>query len=412
MKPILLLLFTVFVLNTVFAVENYSPAVSPKDNYLQDALTPEHFERNKQVPLLLSDDSESLAATEQSLLNNPQLLQRVMESALMRRSIPQIKAVLPIYQKVNYADPILVNYAQALINHNEGNYEQAIDFYRQILAKQPDLSPIRYSLAIALYQNKQFANALQQFEKLQSLDLPEPMKNSVNNAVTAIKQEEDWRFDVNFYIKQEKNINNAPTQRTLKFGSGQFIFAEPEKATGIHLDLGAHKRFNWESDWYSSLHFNLNGDYFWDNKEYNDINLRAGFATGYENARLTAEIEPFVRKRFFGNASYSSTIGAETYFKYRLTPQFSLSNTTSFAYEKFDNRHHLNGRRQFTNLMALYIPDAEQYWFVGANLFNSTARYRDDSFINKGVYLGWGQEWYKGMSSKLVLSPSKVENKV
>ncbi len=399
---------------TVFAKE-YKAEIMPKDDYQKEMTLPDNQLSQKEVAPITADTNKTdkpPVVTEESLLKNPQLLQRAMESVLMQRNIDHIKVVLPIYKKSDYADPILIHYAEALIHHSEGDFAQAISAYREILAKEPDLFAIRYGLATALYQNKQFGNALQQFEKLQSTDkLPQAMQSSVKSAITAIQRQEDWQFYANFYFRKEDNINNAPKQRTLAVGNGQFTFDKPEKATGVHLDLSANKRFNLPNDYYTMFNASLNTDYFWDNKAYNDINLRTGVALGYENANVTAELEPFVKKRFFGNHSYSATGGVKSYVKYKINPKVSLSNTTSLSYEKFADRHHLNGQRQFTNFTALYIPNARQYWFAGLNAFNSKAEQADDSFISKGAYIGWGQEWYKGVSSKLFLSVNQKKYK-
>ncbi len=388
--------------------KDYPTETKPKTYYQENNIALDNLQLTNEQMTPFQNTTEELEITEETLLANPQLLQRTMESTLMRRSIAQIKAVLPIYKKSEYADPILIHYANALINHSEGRYKKAVDSYREILVQEPDLFPIRYSLATALYQSKQFDAALQQFEKLRAAPLPKKMATSVNQAITAIKRQEDWQFSLNFFIKREKNINDAPKQRIMQLGKGAYFkFDKPEKANGIHLDLGASKRFNLQNAWYSKLRLNLNSDYFWDNKKYNDLHLRAGLALGYQNSQLTAEIEPFARKRFFSNRAYSTTLGAKSWINYRFNPKFSLSNTTSIAYEKFDTRHHLNGGRQFTSMMGVYTPSAKQSWFAGASYYRHKARDLDDHFNSKGIFLGWGQVWPKGLSSKILLSANE-----
>ncbi len=399
----------------VLFAKQYTPEKKPKIDYQQEALS--HTILSQQTQPTNSDSlnsqkqkSKALVVTEASLLANPQLLQRTMESVLMQRNIAHIKVVLPIYKKSKYADPVLINYGEALVAHSEGNFKQAIGAYRSVLAKEPDLFPIRYGLATALYQNKQYGIALQQFEKLQATKkLPKSLQSSVASAIKSIKRQEEWQFYANFYFRKEDNINDAPKQRTL---GKHFTFEKPEKATGIHLDLVVNKRINLANDYYLNPNASLNTDYFWDNQSYNYSVLRTGLGIGTQQANLAMEMEPFAKKTFaFGNKPYSTTAGVKTYIKYQFNPQFSLSNTTSLSYEKFDKRHHLDGQRQFTNFTAFYTPNAKQYWFAGVNAFNNEAKGDEDSFISKGAYIGWGQEWYKGISSKVLLSLNKKNHR-
>lgn len=393
--------------------KQYTPEKKPNINYETDYRSAiDNPLKNKVEPIAdqKQNTDNAITVTEESLLANPQLLQRTMESVLMQRNISHIKVVLPIYKKSEYADPVLIHYGQALIAHSEGDFKQAIGAYRSVLAKEPDLFPIRYGLATALYQNKQFGNALQQFEKLQATDkLPKPLQSSVTSAIKAIKRQEEWQFYANLYFRQEDNINGVP--KTKRHGAWT-INEKPQKATGIHLDLSASKHINLTNNFYLNPNISLNTDYFWDNKSYNYSVLQAGLGIGKQNTNLIVEVEPFAKKIFaFGNKPYSTTAGAKTYIKYQFSPQFNLSNTTSISYEKFDARKHLNGQRQFTNFTASYTPNAKQYWFVGANIFSSEAQGDDDSFISKGAYIGWGQEWYKGISSKVLLSVNHKNHK-
>lgn len=360
----------------------------------------------------LQNNSANKNLTKQNLIANPQLLQRVMEVSLIKKSIANIKAVLPVYQQSSYADPVLINYAKALIQHSEGNFDIAIDSYKEVLSQQPGLANIRYGLAVALYQNKQFNSALSQFTKLKSeTDLSLNVKQSIDQAITAINQQEDWQFSANFYFKREKNINNAPVNATKKWGNGVFIFQKPQKANGIHIDLAASKRFNLNDDWYSRLRLNANGNYYINNKRYNEMNLKAGLALGYQNKKWNTEIEPFIKKRFFSNKPYSTNIGAKMNIHHQVNKNFSVTNTASLAYEKFDERHHLNGQRQYFGFVANYQPNPKQLWFAGYGWLNSKAKYLDDSYTNNNVFLGWAQEWPKGISSKVVLSKNVEKHK-
>lgn len=393
-----------------------TPSVSaPDDDYttISEAAIAESTPAAVEATTALPEKkrTKAQAVSEAELLANPALLQRAMESTLFNKNIAQIRVVLPIYEKMPQADKVLINYGKALINHDDGNYKSAIDGYRAVLAEQPQLSAVRFYLAMALYRDKQTDAALAQFEKLQSEDLPESIAKPVAAGIEAINAQTDWQFNFNAYYQVDDNINDAPSQSQIPYGSGTLTFPQAEKAHGIHLDMGASKRFNLPRHLYSTLRFQLNSDYYWDNHDYDDLTLRAGTGLGYQNAKLTAELEPFVKKRYFGGEAYSYNVGAKTVLSYRITPKLRLTNVSEFSEEHFDARKHLNGARKFTSLSATYTTNPRQYFAAGFNFFDSDARDADDSYRVKGFFLGWGQEWYKGISSKLTLSTSKREHK-
>lgn len=388
----------------VWAVD-YQPDNQPDDRVIEANITQHRLQ--KPVKPTFSDSKKAIEINEKELLNKPALLKRAMQSVLLSKQIDGLAVVLPIYQKLPDADTVLIDYGQALLAQANGQLNHAIDNYRRVIAKQPTMSVVRLDLATALYANRQVTAARDQLVRLQSEALPDSVAQFVKQTIEQIDREEDWQFGVSFYYRQEDNINNAPKQRKMVLGAGTLTFPEPEKAHGVHLALGAKKRFNLGQHLYGNLQLDAVSDYYWDNHAYDDLSLRAGIGLGYQNARLNTEIQPFVKKRFYGTKPYSLTTGASGLFSYRLTPRWKLSNHWEWSYEDFEQRKHLNGQRQFVGLSGVYIHSPQQYWSVGINYYNNDAKHKEDSYHRTGAFIGWGQEWQGGISSNLTLSASK-----
>ncbi len=351
--------------------------------------------------------AKAVEVDKKTLLANPALLKRAMYSVLLTQQIDGIRVILPIYRQLADADSLLITYAEALLAHYQGQLTRAINGYRQVIAKEPKMSVARLNLAMALYVNRQSMAARDQLTRLQSEQLPKPVAETVKQIIARIDREEDWQFDVNFYYRQENNINNAPEQSKMDYQGGQLTFQPPEKAHGLHLAFGAKKRFNLNDNLYTNLQLNADSDFFWDNHPYDDLSLRTGVGFGYQTAKFNAEIQPFIKKRFYGTQPYSLTAGAGGHFSYQLSPRWKLSNHWEWSYETFNQRKFLNGQRHFIGLSALYIPSPQQYWSAGINYYNSQAKYQEDQFYRTGMFIGWGQEWPKGLSSNLTLSAGR-----
>ncbi|PIE46285.1 MAG: hypothetical protein CSA45_00210 [Gammaproteobacteria bacterium] len=355
--------------------------------------------------------STAVEMDSQSLLANPALLKRAMHSVLVRQQIDGIAVILPIYRRLADADNVLITYAEALLAHSKGQLAIAINGYRQVIAKQPKMSAARLNLAMALYHNHQVMAARDQFVRLQNEKLPQPIANIIKQSIARIDRQEAWQFAVNFYYRQEDNINDVPEQQEITYGNNKWVFPEPKKAHGMHIALEAKKRFNLSDTLYSDLQFNANSDFFWDNHDYDDLSLRAGVGLGYQTATFNADIQPFVKKRFYGTNPYSLSTGANGHINYQLTPHWRLANYWEWSYEHFDNNKFLNGQRRFVSLSAVYIHNPQQYWTAGINYYDSGARGDDDSYYRKGAFASWGQEWPKGLSSNFVLSIGKRDHR-
>lgn len=406
-KYILLILFP-----TLLGAKTYQLNPVPESQILDKLKIQAVPKLTKEKPLINTRKKQKpIEIDSKTLLANPSLLKRAMNSVLLNQQIDGIKVVLPIYRKLTDADKLLITYAEALLAHNKGQLSTAIKNYRQLIAENPKLSFVRLNLAMALYHNHQSAAARNQLIRLQSEKLSLPVTNIIAQTLKRIDREEDWQFDVNFYYRQENNINNVPKQREIKYGSSRWTFPAPEKAHGIHLGLGAKKRFNLGDHIYSKLHFDASSDFYWDHHDYDDLSLRIGTGLGYQTAKFNAEIQPFLKKRFYGTKPYSLNTGATGYFSYQLSPQWKLSNHWEWSYEHFDKQKFLNGQRRFVALSALYIPTPQQYWSVGINYYDSQAQQDSDSYHRKGGFVAWGQEWPKGLSSSLMLSFGKRKHK-
>lgn len=403
MKKSLLLLLS----PTVLWALDYQPEVKPTEQFIEQSQSlaqPLSQSLTLSLPL---PNTEVLALDEKKLLDNPELLKRAMNSVVLTKQIEGIKVVLPIYQQLPDADSTLIRYAQSLLAHYQGKLTTAINGYRKIIAEHPEMSAVRLDLAMALQANQENEAAREQFTRLQSEDLPQPINALIADRLTEMSKEQAWRFNVDFYYRQENNINDAPEQQTRSLGGGVLIFPKAEKAHGFHLHLGANRRFNLDNNIYANVAFDASSDFYWDNHDYDDLTLKVASGVGYQDAKLTAEFQPFVKKRYFATEPYSITAGAGGLLSYRLTPKWRFSHYGEWSYETFEQRKHLNGQRQFSSLSAVYIRNPQQYWSAGINYLNSEAKDAEDSYYRAGAFIGWGQEWAKGLSSQLTLSVGK-----
>lgn len=92
----------------------------------------------------------------------------------------------------------------------QGDYAHAASTFKAILADDPGQTRVRLELARAMLGMGQMASADRQFRiAQQSGDLPPDVAAAIRGARQVIRSKRAWRFDVDFGIAPDSNINNA-----------------------------------------------------------------------------------------------------------------------------------------------------------------------------------------------------------
>ena len=147
---------------------------------------------------------------------NPLLLAQTLDAAIQQHKWSIAAHLLPLYAQVSPRDETLLSFARARLAHARGQYAQAIDAYRAILADKPTLTPIRLYLAQALFENQQNEAAVFQFEKIRADQPPAEVVQTVEQYLTAIRRRNAWRVDGWLNYLNDNNVNNAPSEREIR----------------------------------------------------------------------------------------------------------------------------------------------------------------------------------------------------
>ena len=146
-----------------------------------------------------------------TLLDNPQLLSRAMYSAVVSRNIAGIKVVLPIYEQWPGHDKNMALYARGLVAQDDGKMKEAIGYYRQFIAENPDAPVVRWQLATALFEDKQNEAAADQFDKLKTeANLPEPLVKGIESYRKALRERDSWKFNAGLSVTREQKHQPSP----------------------------------------------------------------------------------------------------------------------------------------------------------------------------------------------------------
>lgn len=389
------------------------------DRRVQDEQLQQQLDSDKQVvvspPIETTPSVNEVLLKEEELGQHPDVVVRAMLAAVLQANGDNVAFLMPYYRDLpaSQREDLVVTWAEAVMARHQQRLPQAIRLYRQILVERADLVPIRLQLATTLFANKEWEAAENQFHKLRSeKDLPASVVAHIERYLLAIQEQSQWSFNGGLTYLNDKNINNAPKQTDLG-GGWQADKAESGSGVGFHLGVG--KKWAWHQGVFNELRFETQGKYYWDNKRYNEMNARVSAGMGKQNARQTWVVLPFFEQTLYAGGKKNSkslhrfarSHGMALEWSHWLTPKWQSSVYAEMAKQVYETRTHLNGRQHFIAGNVMYLPNAKQYWFAGLDYSNSRARDGDDSFVRKGMRVGWGQEWPKGISTRISATYAK-----
>lgn len=368
--------------------------------------TPSQAEENPQKSLNI-EQSELI----KNLTNNSELVRQMINRAIDTRQYELLPELIKIYQQSSEIDNILVAYAQAIILSQKGEYKEAITIYRHILAENPNFQPVRFRLAQVLFEDRQSEAALAQFRKLQSENIPMDIALTIEQYIIALQKRNDWQISFGLTYLKENNINNASRADYIYVGNVPFKKTQeslPQKANGISYNLSLAKDFNLLSSHYLRAENELNGKSFWDNHSFDDLSNRINLGYLYQTAKSRIGLLPFYEIRWYGNHRYNHSYGIQFESDYWLTPKWQFSTKVELGKIKHRPLNKIaNGEHILASTTLLYAFNAKSYIYSGLEIFDDRVNAKHLASQRHTLKLGWGQEWWKGISSRVQLSYGK-----
>lgn len=353
----------------------------------------------------------------ETLLKNQQFSQTELEEALHHAlnvgDIEAISVLLSHYRQFPQTDHILLTFAEAQLAQKAGQHKQAVVLYRQILASQPELTPVRIQLATSLLALNHHNAAQAQFETvLGAQDLPEDIRALVNHYLNLIQQRNAWQFTASANYLRERNVNNAsdaPYIENTAFKKNASML--PQKAHGVGYSFGLEREVNVVNSHF--LHFSneLSGKYYWDKRDFDDISNRTYLGYVYKPSDGRFSLLPFYERQWYGGHRYKWSKGIRNNLNYRFSPDWQLSTALEYSQARYFSNANLNGTNKLASATLSWQVNPQRFLYVGLDVSRESTRIKQYGYDLKVLRLGWGEEWNWGISSRLILSYGKRDYK-
>lgn len=170
----------------------------------------------KEKAILLPKNKPSPSISFEQLTQDKNLAETTLNYAIQQQNWDIVAKLLPLYRNFSDNDPILVKYAEAGILANQNQTKSAISLYREIIAKQPNLTPIRFDLAHLLMKDYPNEAAKDQFNKVKASNAPPLIKQISQKYLDALQKRNDWLFSFDFSYLRKNDINKASKIREIE----------------------------------------------------------------------------------------------------------------------------------------------------------------------------------------------------
>ena len=290
------------------------------------------------------------------------------------------------------------------IAQKQGDYDKAIEIYRELLDKFPDLARVRFELAVCYMHTEKWQRADYHLRlAMADDDLPVAVKNVMNYYRYIVRQNKNWNVWFNFGAAPDNNVNNAVGgTECIEFMGGLWCneLVEPVSAVGANLTLGGNYEFKLSDQWRwkseASIYSNV-----YDKHEYDDLYLSASTGPRFVWNRGDVWLAGIAARRWYGWDEYNWSAGVRLDTNYDFTNKLSGGLYLRFMENTYDEYgDFLDGQTYSANSRIFYSFNSRIYTSLSVGLQRedtvnpSYSYWQPVASIGLGAELPWGFHVY------------------
>lgn len=280
-----------------------------------------------------------------------------IEKALAAGDWKKLQQLLPLYRQQNTHDPVLANFAEAIFWRNQGYPARALPLYVIILHEHPDYQFVRLGYAQALFEDRQYQNAKQQFAQIDITTLHPKTAKMLKAYQRAIEKKYSLTFSGNLSYEKNDNVNGASKKRELIINGLVFQKNEdslPKRANGIAYQLGTSKLFPIDGPHHLKLGIKGNGIHYFEMSKFNEEHIRLYTAYINQSKRHTWKIEPYYEQGWYGGNRYNKMKGFSLQYQYEPTFNWQIILNGNYAYIKYKDYEDVNNHQNQLGATLVY----------------------------------------------------------
>lgn len=344
----------------------------------------------------------------QSMLDQPEVLERLILIALSKSDVQVLERLIPIYETYEAKDESAIEWAKGIMLLAQNKPKEAVVYLTKVSESLPEVRLLKVQLASALYKDKQYNLAKSTLTQLlQAQNLKENDKKQVLSYIQAIDNLQKWDLSYNFSLVSDNNLEDHPAVGT-KNEQGWEWTTPHQKGKGFRYFAGLDKKWFHDNGLFSSVGIDAKGVRYIDNKNYDQISLNADVVLGYQDANFEFGVGPTFGRSWYGGgvssesegnlADYMQSKGVKLNSSKWLSPRLVFRNSSSFNTLEYKKPYESNNGNIYSIGNTLtYFPSGNSYVSATWQFSGKDSEREDLSYKRSGVNFSWNNTWDKGI---------------
>jgi len=305
-------------------------------------------------------------------------------------------------------------------NSKVKNFDKAIQYFKQALAKAPNQHRIRLELALAYLNNKDLKNSKKEFLTVQKVEnLPKNVSFQIERQLKRIEMIEsngfpkNWSVSANIGYMHDSNANAATTEDTVLLFNLPFTLSEDSKeasdnAMKYNLAL-QHQKIFWDN-WQVSSNVGVARTDYQELDNFDLVSLYANTGIYHKRGNVTYGL-PLVANRLrvgHEDSYYNYTYGLnpKVTFEFGKKRNIIFDNQVVLQDRKYRTIKARNGNNITYRPNLTYSFDRNRTHIIGIGGYAGRDNAKDDINSNNayGVSLQYAQPFFNKIN--IFLSPS------
>lgn len=268
-------------------------------------------------------------------------------------------------------------FLSGMIYQEQGNYRLAIEDFREMLSREPELLRPRLELARTLQLSRDFQAAKYHYEQVLGQTLPINVIQNILVQLNRIRETEpSIRF--NLELTSDTNPNQSTNNQVVYIQGIPFKLRDNQSGDsvwGISSSLEAIRPFTQDPSWYLRGYAQVS-DYA--GRSLDEIYLSPSLGKRFtlQHHRLSFELGAHAYNRA-GKSVYDGLTFSATSFQ-RPTPKISITSRLDVKQQDYSQLTFLDGYQKDLSIYGVYVPNQTSRWESSLGIYAYDAK--DDAF--------------------------------
>lgn len=309
--------------------------------------------------------------------------------------------------RLEHSNPTEIDrlFFQGQVLKASGDFQRAIDIFREVLIRNPQHLNARRELAHTLLLAEQYDAARSNFRRLLEIDPNETMRNGYSNFLTVIAKKKPAGISGYFALRPSTNINRGTDNTYFDTELGQFVISPENRVeSGIGYQLGVSGYFRRPLTAESRLVLNWGlTDTVYEADKYDNavgtLSLTYEKTTGLGGWALS----PYAIYTWNNSADDFQTVGARFSLKQRVSREMRVSIDLRHEFRDFASQNYQDGAFNSGQLGIAYQVTPRVSINAGFDVDQSRPAAPHLQYDGFKAFAGITNSWASGLSASFGL---------